>query len=62
MKIQHVQQREVINESIENNDIDISNMNNDINNPVPQEQHKIEVSNMVNAVQNITNNNQLRNS
>ena len=60
MKIQHVQQREIINESIENNDIDINNVNNDINNPVPQEQHKIEVSNMVNAVQNITNNNPVK--
>ena len=53
MKIQHVQQREIINESIKNTDIDI-------NNPVPQEQHKIEVSNMVNAVQNITNNNPVK--
>lgn len=31
-------------------------MNNDINNPVPQEQHKIEINNIANAVQNITNN------
>lgn len=31
-------------------------MNHNINNPVPQEQHKIEIINLANAVQNITNN------
>ena len=31
-------------------------MNNDINNPVVQEQRKIEINNIVNTVQNITNN------
>ena len=31
-------------------------MNNDINNPVLQEQRKIEINNIVNTVQNITNN------